>query len=254
MSDIFHEVDEEVRQERLQKWWKKYGDYVMAGVSILVIGVAGWTYWQHYEQQQRYKASADMESAAQISQAGQDDLAAQAYAKIAKKAPSGYALVATLSQADSLLASGRTNDAVKIYMQIAAKDKDGLGQVARMRAAWAQADTLSAPALTELLAPLNDGKSQWRFLAKELLAYRAMKDKDLATALRGYQSLSDAKDAPQSVRGRAKAMVALINAGGLTDYGSVPEPPKAETPAAAAPTPAAAPDAAKPKAASKESK
>ena len=43
MSDIFHEVEEEVRREHYEKLWKKYGNYVIAVASVLVLGVAyGW--------------------------------------------------------------------------------------------------------------------------------------------------------------------------------------------------------------------
>jgi hypothetical protein len=224
VSDIFREVEEEVRQERLQKWWKKHGDYVIAGVSAVVIVVAGWKLWQHYEQQQRLKASSQYEAALQMSAAGQNDLAGQAFAQIAKKAPSGYAVLAQLAQADELLASGRTNDAVALYMKLAEKDKAGLGQVARMRAAWAQADTLSTDALRNLLAPLNDGKSQWRFMAQELLAYRVYKDGKTDLALKEYKNLAAATTAPATLRQRAQAMATLIQTSGGVDYGKVPPP------------------------------
>jgi hypothetical protein len=231
VSDIFREVEEEVRQERLQKWWKKYGNYVVAGISILVIGVAGWKMWERYDMQQRLKASSQIESAAQIAAAGQDDLAAQAYAQIAKKAPSGYALVAQLSQADEYMASGRTNDAVALYMKIADNDKGGLGDVARMRAAWVQGDKLSTEELKTLLAPLSDGKSQWRFMARELLAYRALHDDHTDVAQKEFAALAAEKDAPSSLRQRAEAMATLIRTSGGKDFGKVPEPPKQDAPA-----------------------
>jgi hypothetical protein len=236
VSDIFREVEEEVRQERLQQWWKKYGNYVVAGISILVIGVAGWKLWERYDLQQRMKASSQIESAAQMSAAGQSDLAAQAYAQIAKKAPSGYALIAQLDQADDLLASGRTNDAVALYMKVAEHDKAGLGDVARMRAAWAQGDKLSTEELKTLLAPLNDGKSKWRYMARELLAYRAVHDNNTDTAGKEFAALAADKDAPNSLRQRAEAMATLLRTSGGKDYGTVPEPPKpAEAQGTAAP-------------------
>ena len=236
MSDIFREVEEEVRQERLQKWWNTYGNYVVAGVSVIVIVVAGWKLWERYDQQQRLKASSEIESAAQISAAGQNDLAAQAYAQIAKKAPSGYALVAQLAEADELLASGRTGDAVALYMKIADKDKAGLGDVARMRAAWAQGDKLSTVALQTLLMPLNDGKSKWRFMARELLAYRALRDDKPADAQKEFTALAAATEAPASLRQRAEAMATLIRTSGGKDYGKVPEAPK-QTPQQGTATP-----------------
>ena len=228
MSDIFREVEEEVRQERLQKWWKKYGDYVIAGVSVVVITVAGYKLWQHYQEQQRLKASSQYQSALQLSATGENDLAAQAYAQIAKSAPRGYTAVARLSQADALLAQGKTDEAVAVYMALTKNDKAGLGEVARIRAAWAQADTMSTDELRTLLAPLNDQKSAWRFMAREILAYRAFRDGKLSEAQKEFEALGNATDAPATVRQRAGAMATLIRTSGGANFGTVPEPKPAK--------------------------
>ena len=230
MSDIFREVEEEVRQERLQKWWKKYGDYVIAGVSALVIVVAGYKLWQHYQEQQRLKASSQYQSALQLSAGSQNDLAAQAYAQIAKNAPGGYAKVAKLSQADALLAQGKTGEAVALYMTLVKDDKAGLGDLARIRAAWAQADTMSTDELRTLLAPLNDQKSAWRFMAREILAYRTFRDGKLTEAQKEFEAVANATEAPASIRQRSGAMATLIRTSGGQDYGIVP-PPKPAQPA-----------------------
>ena len=39
MSDIFHEVDEEVRREQLQKLWARYGNYAIAAAVLVVTAV-----------------------------------------------------------------------------------------------------------------------------------------------------------------------------------------------------------------------
>ena len=40
MSDIFREVEEDVRREKLEKFWKAYGDYVIALAAVIVVGTA----------------------------------------------------------------------------------------------------------------------------------------------------------------------------------------------------------------------
>ena len=47
-----------------------------------------------------------------MSTSGRSTVAAQAFAKIAKEAPSGYAATARLAEADALLADGKAADAV----------------------------------------------------------------------------------------------------------------------------------------------
>ena len=86
MSDIFREVEEDVRRERLEKLWKQYGDYVIAGVAVIVVGVAGYKLWQHYEAQQLAKASVAYSAAIELSNGDRNTEAAQVFAKIAKNA------------------------------------------------------------------------------------------------------------------------------------------------------------------------
>ena len=123
MSDIFREVEEDVRRERLEKLWKQYGDYVIAGVAVIVVGVAGYKLWQHYEAQQLAKASVAYSAAIELSNGDRNTEAAQVFAKIAKNAPSGYAVIAKLAEADALVADGRAADGVALYKSIAEKDK-----------------------------------------------------------------------------------------------------------------------------------
>ena len=228
MSDIFREVEEDVRRERLEKLWKQYGDYVIAGLAVIIVGVAGYKLWQHYQAVQIAKASVAYSTAVQLNDNGQHAEAALAFAKIAKIAPSGYAASAELAQADALLADGKTADAVALYKTIVQKGKPELSDLARIRAAWALADSASKSDLQTLLAPLTDPKSSWRFMAREILAYSDFRDGTMksASAQSEYDSLAAASEAPAAVRQRASAMVSLIRAGAGENYGTVPLPSK----------------------------
>ena len=233
MSDIFREVEEDVRRERLEKLWKQYGDYVIAAVAVIVVGVAGFKLWQHYQAVQIAKASVAYSTAMQLGSGGKNAAAAQAFAKIAKNAPSGYAATAKLAEADALLADGKTASAIALYETIAQKDKMELGDLARIRAAWALADRASKSDLQTLLAPLTDQKSSWRFMAREILAYCDFRDGATKAAQSEYDSLAAEAEAPEAVRQRASAMASLIRAGGGQNYGTVPPPSK---PVAASPS------------------
>jgi hypothetical protein len=226
VSDIFREVEEDVRRERLEKLWKQYGDYIIAGLAVIVVGVAGYKLWQHYQAVQIAKASIAYSTAVQLNNSGRSAEAAQAFAKIAKEAPSGYAATAKLAEADALLADGKAADAVALYKTIAEKDHTELGNVARIRAAWALADSTSKSNLQTLLAPLANPKSSWRFMAREILAYCDFRDGAMKAAQREYDGLAAESEAPVTLRQRANAMAALIRAGGGADYGTVPPPPK----------------------------
>ena len=161
MSDIFREVEEDVRRERYEQLWKQYGDYVIAAAAVLVLAAAGYKFWQFYEARERARASDAYAVAEQMLESGQSEQAAAAFAKLAKEAPSGYDDVAELQEADAMLAAGLHDRAVELYKKIAADNNTLLADVARIRAGWAIADTAPKADLQTLLAPLTDPNSAW---------------------------------------------------------------------------------------------
>lgn len=221
MSDIFREVEEEVRRERLTKLWKQYGDYVIAAAAVLIIGVAGFKLWQHYETVQNQKASVAYMQALELSGTGKPEDAAARFAQIAKTAPHGYALLAQMSQADTLLAAGKSQEAVALYKKIAEKDAKDIGQAARIRAAWALADSSSKADLEKLLQPVDVDDSGWRFMSREILAYVDFRDGRLKNAGAEYAKIASDAKAPSATRQRAQAMATLIRTG-VGDYGILP--------------------------------
>ncbi|HEY0107143.1 MAG TPA: tetratricopeptide repeat protein [Rhizomicrobium sp.] len=241
MSDIFREVEEEVRRERFDRIWKQYGDYIIAGVALIIIAIAGYELWQRYEQNQRMKASETLLAGLHLAEAGDLGRAGAALSVVAKDAPDGYAQMARFSEAGVLLSTGKRDEAVAIFKAIAAKDGGPIGQAALLRAGWASADTASKQDLQTLLAPLTDPTSPWRHSAREILAYADYHAGRLGAAGGEFQAIADDKDAPESMRQRAGAMASFLKSGGLGDYGIVPKPVAPATPPAQPTAPTGSP-------------
>ena len=219
MSDIFREVEEDVRRERLQKLWKAYGNYAIAALVLLFAGIGGWQFWQRHELAERQKVSDAFIAAQRVSN---PQTAASAFSDLARTAPKGYATVARLAQAGAMLASGQRDGAIALYKQIAKDDSGMIGSVARLRAAWALSETASRTELAELLKPIDQPGSPWRQNAREVLAYADYRAMDTKSALTKYSELALDPESPDGLRGRAKAMVTFLKNGGAIAYGSVP--------------------------------
>ncbi|MGB8366080.1 MAG: tetratricopeptide repeat protein [Rhizomicrobium sp.] len=229
MTDIFREVEEDLRQERFEKLWKKYGDYLIAGAALLVIAAAGFQLWRIYDQRQRAAASTSYVLAEQMLESGQANEAAAMFAKLAQNGPSGYAQLALLEEADALYAAGNTPEAVDLYKQVAAKGNALLAPVARIRAAWAIVETAPRSDVAALLAPLVDPLSPWHPMAREILAYADYRAGAIKQALGEFQGIAKDHDTPSAMRQRADAMAIFLAAGGDKDFGSVPPPAPNET-------------------------
>jgi hypothetical protein len=232
LSDIFSEVEEEVRRERFAQLWKQYGDYVIAGAALVVIAVAGWQIYQRYETNQRLKASETLIAAQSMSENGAAERANAALGVVAKDAPGGYAKMARLTEAGTLLESGRRDEAIEIYKSIAASDHGPLGKAALIRAGWALSDVSSKPELQTLLAPVSGPADPWRFTVREILAFADYHAHDLKTAEAEFHALANDKEAPDGLQHRAAAMADFVKMGGQANYGSVPKPPPPPIPPA----------------------
>lgn len=229
MSDIFREVEEDVRRERFEKFFKAYGAYLIALGVVLFLGVGAYELWQAHQSKIAAEASNRYAAAQRISTPKE---AAAAYAALSKDAPQGYRTVADLSQANALAASGRKDEALALYKSLAA-DNSVVGAVARLRAGWLMVDNTARGELTAWLAPIDAPASAWRQMADEITAYADFRAHDYAAASAKYVTLGSDPEAPDALRARARAMAALLSEGGVKDVGSVP--PAALTPPGAMP-------------------
>ena len=238
MTDIFREVEEDVRREKLEKLWKAYGNYAVAALVLLFAGIAGWQVWERHDAQERAKVSDSFIAAQRITN---PQTAASTFADIARTAPKGYAELARLSEAGAMFASGQTGPAIDLYKQIAKDDNGPVGAVARLRAAWATADTASRKDLADLVKPLDQPGSPWRQSAQEVLAYADYRAMDSKGALAKYAILTADPESPDSLKRRAQAMTEFLKSGGAVSFGTVPAPvpPAAPNAAPAGPAPAA---------------
>jgi hypothetical protein len=229
VSDIFREVEEDVRRERFEKFWKANGHWVIVFAVLMLACVGGYEFWRRHEAAEQMKMGDAFTAAQRISDPGQ---AAPAFAKVADNSKGGYRLLAQLAQANALHASGRMLDAVALYKQIAAADSGEIGAVARLRAAWTIAANASRADLETLLAPLDTPTGAWRQMAREILAFSDYRGAKVKQASAEYHALADDAQAPDGLRVRARAMAAFLDSGAGGDSGTVPPPAPPQTPAA----------------------
>src|SRR5690349_16774661 len=91
MSDIFQEVDEEVRRDKAVEFWTKYQNVILAVALIIVLATGGYRFWRYYELQQAEAAGAEFQDALRLDSEGKTDEAQAALVRLQKTAPRGYA-------------------------------------------------------------------------------------------------------------------------------------------------------------------
>ena len=91
MSDIFQEVDEDVRRDKAVEFWTLHQNKILAVFVLIVLAVAGFRFYQYEREQKAEATGAAYESALALDAAGKPADAAAAFAALAADAPAGYA-------------------------------------------------------------------------------------------------------------------------------------------------------------------
>jgi hypothetical protein len=211
VSELFDEVDEEIRRDQLKKLWDRYSIYIVAGAFLIIAAVGGWRGYQYLEAKKAAEAGAAFDKAAELSEQNKHSEAEAAFADLAAKAPSGYRMLARLRAA----AEAATRDpqaAAKLYDEISADSSVSAPEqdLARVRAAGLLLDSSTYPNMLQRLEPATAPGATFRHTARELLALSAWRANDTAAARKWLDMIANDGETPPSMRSRAEALQALL--------------------------------------------
>lgn len=211
MSELFNEIDEDLRRERLKRLWDRYSLLIVGAALAIIIGVGGWRGYQYFEEKSAAEAGAAFNAAADLADQNKHAEAEAAFAKLAANAPSGYRTLARLRLAGELAlrdipAAVKTYDEIAADSSVAPVDRE----LAKVRAAGLLLETASFADMTQRLEASAAGTGIYRHSAREFLALSAWKAGDAAAARKWLQLIATDVETPSSLRQRAEALQALL--------------------------------------------
>jgi hypothetical protein len=211
VSEIFNEVDEELRREQLSKLWEKYSAFILGGALLVVAAVGGWRGYQYWQTQQAAKAGAAFEAAVTLSEQNKHSEAEAAFAKLATDAPSGYRTLARLRAASEAAigdpqAGVKQFDAIGADSSVSQPDQD----LAKTRAAALLLDSAPYEDIRQRLEPLTAAGRTFRHSARDLLAFSAWHGNDSVAARQWLDLITNDAETPSSIRSRAETLLALL--------------------------------------------
>lgn len=212
LSDIFREIDEELRRDSVAQLWKKYGKHVIGLAVLIVIATAAIVGWRTYQDKQRETQGGEYASALDLARQGKDADAAAAFASLAQKADSGRAVLARFEEAASKVNAGDVAGAIAIYDELAANNalNSAFRDSATMLSARYTLDKGDPQAAIAKLQPLTQPTNAWHGLALEMTALAELKAGDKSKAQKNFDALGKDTTAPQAVRQRAAAMAEAL--------------------------------------------
>ena len=243
MVDIFEEVDEHLRSDRLGALARRYLPWI-GGVLAIALAIA-LGFWGYTSYQQRNIDAASRAYATGLDALARNDPAA-AYASFgaaAQQSAPTYKALALMQQAGIRMKQNRTNDAVALFDAAAKATSDPVfSDAARLKSALAVLDTAPYIEVETRLKPLTDPNRPYHALAREALALAKLNGGRPNDALADFRALSIMADAPAEVRQRAQVAVSMISSGSAATLPqlakaamALPPPPPAAAQAPAQP-------------------
>ena len=207
MSDLMNEVDDDLRREKLEKFWLENRNWIIGGVLLAIISTAGMTYWRGYTYQK------NMEQTQGLLQAIDSNDAAK-LGTFAGTSDRDHGVLAKLTQAGLLVDKGQSDEAVKIYDSIA--DTTGadatLREYARVLSAMQRLGKDDPKKLHGEIEKLSHTGHAFRYTALEMDALLYAREGNLKPAVERLATISAAPEAPDDVRMRANTLRELYTA------------------------------------------
>lgn len=237
---FIREVDDELSRDRMRGFWARYGRFLLLGIGLLLVGVAGWLFWREQQAQAAAERSAQLTQAVADLGAGKGDAAEARIAALTTAGEPGTRALARLADAAVTASKGDTAAAARKLDAVAADATlaQPFRDLALLRSVLLQFDTLPPATVIERLRPLARPGNPWFGSAAELTALAHLRaDKpELARPL--LEGLLKDEQAPLSIRGRAQQLLATLPAG-PTGAAAAVAPAGAAGPAAGGTAPAA---------------
>ena len=227
MADIFEEVEEGLRQDRLTVLWKRYGIFAYLAAALLIGGVALNEYLKVRTAETIEQNAARLEAALTEVDARNYESAASQLTTLVDEGIAPSTVAAHYLAGVRLSGNGDATTAATVLQSVVGEAEDPSQKLALIKAAYLQADDLTRDELSGFLAPLSEDQGPFGALASELIAAKALQEGDIEFARREFNFLRLAQNVPPGVMSRAEQ--ALETLPPISADVSVPAEDAAET-------------------------
>lgn len=208
---FMREVDDAVRQDRMQRFWQNYGLWVVGVIVAGLVAFAGWLYWQNHSDRKSGETAEEMAKVLDVVAAGGAPDAAKLDA-LSKADQSGYRAAAQLAKAAVAAGKGDAAGALAIYKAMAADTSldQPYRDLALVRQTSIEFDKMKPADIVARMKPLAVAGDPWFGSAGEMtaIAYMKMNKPDLAGPI--FAAMAKDKAVPQTIRSRARQMAGLL--------------------------------------------
>ena len=211
MSEEFiKEVDEDIKEEKRVKLWKKLIPYVISFSLTIILFTSGFVFWKNYTRNMNQTLGDDFTAAVDLANEDDTDAALLALDRIVDEGSDGYATIAKMKKASLLIDKGVADEGLSIYLDLERNAVDqSFRDIATILYVLNSMDKIAPETLIKKIEPLENSKV-WQSSALELKAFIFLKNNNKKLAKETFQSILNLKTSPSSLSTRARNMVEYL--------------------------------------------
>lgn len=222
MTDLFEEVEEQLRSDRYKQFARKALPWLLGIAAAALIATLGYWGYDSYRGKQIATASEQYAAAMDAFAAGDKAKAQELWTTVSQSQAKAYKSLSLMHLGAFAVEANKPADAVKLFDEAAAASPDPIiGDAARLKSAFALLDTAPLKDLEGRLKPLMEDGHPYRVQAREALAFAKLNAGDLAGARGDFVLISQSLDAQQGAQARAQAAISLIDSGSAKSVAAV---------------------------------
>lgn len=217
LNEMVRDVDDAIKQEKLEALWKKYGTALLSGIGAIILGTAVYVGVQSYQHTQQESQTTVMLNAMSAENAEgallSEESRQEALEGAAQELDGSPAAMAMLQLADRQIEAGQTDDALATFDLVVKNMAADLiyrdmAAVSSLRLRLGKAE--EPKGLIDEAKELSEEGRPYAFAARELLGLLYYDDGQFTQAKEIFSALSNNAEAPQTMRDRAAAVTSLI--------------------------------------------
>ena len=222
ITDTFvREVDENLRRDQLQDFFKAYGSWLIAAVILFLAASGGFIWWKQHQEK---RTEGQVEQLAQIYKdigSGSTGKAPQQLDELSKSGSKAVRASALFTRAALALQQGDVKLASSTYKVLAADDglPDAYRHAALVRETALEFDQMPPAEVIARLQPLAKPGEPWFGSAGDMTALAMIKQGRNQEAGQLYAAIARDAGVPQSIRARAAQLASSLG----VDAGAAPQ-------------------------------
>jgi hypothetical protein len=213
VSDIFQEVDKEIREEKYKTIWHKFKYYIIGILVLFIFGVGFNSFWKQHSLNAVIDRSAKFFEAIELAQ--QDKTSAiimlQEFANKEKSSSEYHSMIANFSEAAIRRSDKDFSGALTIYNELSGNNisifyKD----YAKLSSAEMLIALNNVNEAKIILQELTSSSSDLQFIAKEYLGYIEINEGNISKARAIFQNLSEDASVSLNMKNRSKEILSIF--------------------------------------------